>query len=369
MAGSTITYPLNGATNWENFPDIVQKMQAGFMNLNLTHFGDTSEPQIAAGSSLDVNGTPVVFSSAESFTGWSGISSGQIVYMKVVVSGSSATAAFTTTAPTWSDSKNGYYNGNDRYIGYLFKGGVSVYALKRLYWGVGDQGPKDDALSALDPFTRVITVEEAVSARDVIVMNFDRGKYYKADTSWDPKKGTAVEVDSTNGINPGYVRYVRLGSNKILMGYWAVTAAEWKAVVITTDEDGDVTVGTPGTILSSAPDTAISFFEVDTDKFVVVYKDNSTGDAKAICFTISGTTIGTPGSIFTLFSAADVKGNYISGCKLADGYFVAVYVSASDDDSVKDVCSLSGTTISRVGSKTTWLLWPISTKRRGHSAD
>ena len=29
MAGSTLTYPLNGAATWENFPDIVQKIQAG----------------------------------------------------------------------------------------------------------------------------------------------------------------------------------------------------------------------------------------------------------------------------------------------------------------------------------------------------
>lgn len=133
MAGSTLAYPLNGAANWENFPDIVQKIQAGYMRVNLTHFDDDDEPEIAAGSTLDVNGTVVVFSAAESITGWSGISIYNIVYIKIVVSGSSATAEFTTSAPTWSDAKQGWYDGNDRYIGGLFKDGDGNYSGKWLY--------------------------------------------------------------------------------------------------------------------------------------------------------------------------------------------------------------------------------------------
>ena len=133
MAGSTLAYPLNGAANWETFPDIVQKIQAGYMRLSLTNFGNDNEPQIAAGSTLDVNGTCCVFSAAESITGWAGIANSTDVYIKVVVSGSTVTAVFTTDAPTWSATKQGWYDGNDRYIGGLYKDGSGNYVLKWLY--------------------------------------------------------------------------------------------------------------------------------------------------------------------------------------------------------------------------------------------
>jgi len=133
MAGSTLAYPLNGAANWEAFPDIVQKIQAGYMRLGLTNFGNNNEPEIAAGSTLDVNGACCVFSAAESITGWAGIAISTDVYIKVVVTGAVVTAEFTTDAPTWSATKQGWYDGNDRYIGGLYKDASSNYTIKWLY--------------------------------------------------------------------------------------------------------------------------------------------------------------------------------------------------------------------------------------------
>jgi hypothetical protein len=133
MAGSTLDYPLNGAANWEAFPDIVQKIQAGYMRIGLTNFDNNNEPQIAAGGTLDVNGTCCVFGAAESITGWAGIAISTDVYIKIVVTGAVVTAEFTTDAPTWDAAKQGWYDGNDRYIGGLYKDASGNYTLKWLY--------------------------------------------------------------------------------------------------------------------------------------------------------------------------------------------------------------------------------------------
>lgn len=146
MAGSTITYPLNGASNWENFTDIVQKIQSGFMRVSLSNFDNDSEPQIEGGSLLDVNGSVCVFSAAESITGWSGISAGNDVYIYVTVTGSSVTVSFSTTAPTYSAAKRGYYNGNDRCIGGLYKVSASKYSQKWIYPGNGEARIKDGSV-------------------------------------------------------------------------------------------------------------------------------------------------------------------------------------------------------------------------------
>lgn len=120
MAGSTIPYPLNGAANWENFPDIVQKIQAGFMELSLTEWDTNTQPKIAAGSMVDINGTMCVFSSDETITGTTSNSTWYDI--KLTVSGSSVTASFVARATgVWSDTKRGLYSGNDRIVGCVYK--------------------------------------------------------------------------------------------------------------------------------------------------------------------------------------------------------------------------------------------------------
>jgi len=133
MAGTVLSYPLNGAANWQDFPSIVQKMQAGFNRITLTNFENDDEPKIAAGSTVDVNGQVAVFLADESISGWAGISVGSEAYIKITISGSSAMAVFTTMAPTYSASKRGYYDGNDRFVGGVHKAAAGSYVCKWLY--------------------------------------------------------------------------------------------------------------------------------------------------------------------------------------------------------------------------------------------
>jgi len=135
MSGTLLAYPTNGAANWEAFPDIVQRLALGFMGLRLSNMANfSSEPQIEAGSVVEVAGGIYQFTNNESISGWSGIANDSDVYIKLVPSGSSITAVFVTAAPTWSVAKVGWYDVNDRYIGGLYKytsGGD--YKLKWMY--------------------------------------------------------------------------------------------------------------------------------------------------------------------------------------------------------------------------------------------
>jgi len=114
----------------------IEKQRLGYQAISLTNFGNTSEPSIAAGSKIEVGSTLYEFGSAETLTLWGSVATSTIpVYMKVIPSGSTISGQYTTAAPTWSTSKQGWYNGDDRYFGLLEKDGSDNYANKALYLG------------------------------------------------------------------------------------------------------------------------------------------------------------------------------------------------------------------------------------------
>ena len=99
----------------------------GKHNLSLTNYTNTAVPQIAAGSIIENNGTLFEFNSNETITG---TPSDGATFIIIVPSTDTCTAIYTNTAPTWSDSKQGYYGtgatANYRYLEfYLVKAGAS----------------------------------------------------------------------------------------------------------------------------------------------------------------------------------------------------------------------------------------------------
>lgn len=80
--------------------------RVGFHQVSLTNYDSTSESQIAAGSIIEVGGALYKFTANETITG---SPSDGTVYIMIVPSGTTCTAQYTNTAPTWSDSKNGWY--------------------------------------------------------------------------------------------------------------------------------------------------------------------------------------------------------------------------------------------------------------------
>ncbi len=122
MAGAQITVALTQ----------LESQRFGYHSISLTNLGSTAEPEIAAGSKVEIGGALFNFAAPESITGWGGIANDSVVWIKLVVAGAAVTAVFTTTAPTWSTSKQGWYSGLDRYIAGLYKDGSALYAGKHL---------------------------------------------------------------------------------------------------------------------------------------------------------------------------------------------------------------------------------------------
>lgn len=124
MAGAQVEVAINQ----------IEKQRLGYQAISLTNFDNDSEPQIASGSKVEIGGALFEFTSLESITGWGAIGNNNDVYKKLVVSGTSVMAEFTTAAPTWSTSKQGWYVSLDRYIGGCYKDASGNYTKKYL-WG------------------------------------------------------------------------------------------------------------------------------------------------------------------------------------------------------------------------------------------
>jgi len=122
-----------GNVNLTSLMDTLDRQRRGYQAISLTHYDDALEPKIAAGSIVEIGGALFKCESDESISGWAGIGNDNDVYIKLVPSGTTATAAFTTAAPTWSTSKQGWYVGNDRYIAGLYKDAGGNYTQKHLY--------------------------------------------------------------------------------------------------------------------------------------------------------------------------------------------------------------------------------------------
>lgn len=112
----------------------LEKGDKGLLALSLTEYDTDAECEIAEGSVVEIAGALFEFTADESITGWAGIGNSNDVYVKCVVAGTAVTAEFTTTAPTYSTSKAGWYGTGGaalhRYVAKLYKDGAGAYAAK-----------------------------------------------------------------------------------------------------------------------------------------------------------------------------------------------------------------------------------------------
>ena len=145
----------------------LERQRAGFIALSLTNFTNDDEPTISAGSVVEISGSLYSVTSNQSITGWGAIANGQ-VWVKLAPDGTNPfTAEYTSTAPTWFDSKQGWYDdtGTDRYVAGLTKTGVSGYAAKfnLSYDSRGSHITGDLMVIGRFPFTRVDRVTSTSS--------------------------------------------------------------------------------------------------------------------------------------------------------------------------------------------------------------
>jgi hypothetical protein len=134
MAGSKVNDYGVGDVDLTSLMTTVDTQRIGFHSVSLTEYDTTTKPEIAAGSKIEVNGGLYKFDSNEAITG---TPADGTVYVKVIAADSSITAEFTATAPTWSDSKQGWYGtagaSNHRYLNFAMTKSGSNYSDKRYY--------------------------------------------------------------------------------------------------------------------------------------------------------------------------------------------------------------------------------------------
>ncbi len=152
--------------------------------------------------------------------------------------------------------------------------------------------------------------------------------------------GTAVYFDF--GKDAEYPSCCQLGTDKFAIAYDDEDGVtDYGAVLVCTVSDSTITVGTPLDFYNGR----IGFVrccKLDTDKFVVFYRDYGDGSkAKACAFTVSGTTP-TAGTIKEIDSNGT---NYHDCIQLDTDKFLIAWQDYTNTISKVEICTVSGTTI------------------------
>jgi hypothetical protein len=128
MAGDKVNNYSQVDTNILELQLTTDKTFKGYHQLTLTNYDNTTVPAIAAGSAIECNGALYKFDSEEAISTTDPVTSAAVadgtVYVCIVPGATTCTAAFTATAPTWSDSKQGWY-GTGGQANYRYAGGAT----------------------------------------------------------------------------------------------------------------------------------------------------------------------------------------------------------------------------------------------------
>jgi hypothetical protein len=138
MAGDRVNNYSQVDTNILELQLTTDKTFKGYHQLTLTNYDNTTVPAIAAGSAIECNGALYKFDTEEAISTTDPVTSATVadgtVYVVIVPGATTCTAAFTATAPTWSDSKQGWYGtggqANYRYAEYLAVKATASYSPK-----------------------------------------------------------------------------------------------------------------------------------------------------------------------------------------------------------------------------------------------
>lgn len=128
-------FPTSGVptvpTDYSYQNEYIERNSRGYNAVSLTNWdGTTTKPQIAAGSVIEINGASWDITTATDID-TSGATSGTIY---LYFDDGTPEFKFLDTAPTWSDTLNGWYTSGDRFTGHLITwDGSSSYTKKREY--------------------------------------------------------------------------------------------------------------------------------------------------------------------------------------------------------------------------------------------
>ncbi len=138
MAGTILGNISVGASSWVSWISAMEKTRKGFLAASLTNPATTAASSIATGSVMELSGSFYVFTDTAITLAAGTPSAAQAVYYTVIPSagGSTVTVVMEGTAPTWVDSKQGFYASaasTVRYIGGTYIGTAATYFNKFIY--------------------------------------------------------------------------------------------------------------------------------------------------------------------------------------------------------------------------------------------
>ncbi len=112
--------------------ETIVKAFKGKLDVTLSNYDDDSAPLVKVGSVFENNGTLFIIDTSDiTPTGYSGISVSTTFYL--YYDESAEAFIYDSTAPTWSDTLQGWYNGNDRALFSMQKdSGGTLYGGKTL---------------------------------------------------------------------------------------------------------------------------------------------------------------------------------------------------------------------------------------------
>jgi len=203
MSGFIIPTPAYKAIDGQSFGTQVEKQRLGFIALSLTEYDNNSVPQIAAGSCVEISGSIFQFPSNDTITGTP--SSGNINYIMLTISGSGDSqeieASWTTTAPNWNTSKQGWYDatGAKRYVGKCYFDGTN-YTYKSVFGALHKTNLDDIA----DGYTYLkvtgVSTSHQVQTASIANLNVTEGKL-AASAVVQAKLKTSMGEASNGGAN------------------------------------------------------------------------------------------------------------------------------------------------------------------------
>ncbi len=109
--------------------ETVDTQRQGHMKVSLTNYDNDSEPEIAEGSVIEINGALYAFDADEEI---GGSPSDGDVFIKIIPSGATCSAEFTNDEPEWDTLKGGWYEPgtNNRYLNFIMDKSGSSYLKK-----------------------------------------------------------------------------------------------------------------------------------------------------------------------------------------------------------------------------------------------
>lgn len=200
--------PVIDINEWTKEVELNEKISKGYAQITLSDYADgATSPDIQAGSKYEVNGSYFETTSAQTPTGWGGISNSTQAYIKAVPSGSgnstTITWTYTDTTPTWSDTKQGYYDGNDRYFFAIYKDSSGEYDNREKYLTPENNILEGNATVDIIKLAKGNVVEGATS---VVTL----GDIY------DGLEEVVPEINDLCLISCGHAYTTTIGSNKFV---------------------------------------------------------------------------------------------------------------------------------------------------------